>query len=358
MIHILMHEPCQYYDGTHRFTLEYKNPRSLNKALNRNPKLYHAISLYDNNVHACAYDFDKTLKIVVESRLKENAIEIGPIDYTKLNNIYEHFVPQTNFSEEQLYFLNSITTVVVLVKNIFQKATEPPPEMPKKSHAKRYFASFIEDMKHLELVVQSRTELTALNFQASEAYEVKKAKSTWDDLILYHEGPSDVKESRVMDLKLNDGIKLSKLKINTGCINGLPKKWLSFFQSLRNINHVKESELAFLFGKLKYEKNLIDSIYEIEKKKSLVTATPLSTAFISTYIVQDFQDSHDDEEDTRSSQEYLNDLEECHTPPKAETRGVMEGLIIITHGVDIEKTKMHANKSVTKFSELKWILVS
>ncbi|GKB08285.1 hypothetical protein Tco_0836569, partial [Tanacetum coccineum] len=28
------------------------------------------------------------------------------------------------------------------------------------------------------------------------------AKSTWDDLILYHEGPSDVKESRVTDLKL------------------------------------------------------------------------------------------------------------------------------------------------------------
>nr|GEX52164.1 hypothetical protein [Tanacetum cinerariifolium] len=28
------------------------------------------------------------------------------------------------------------------------------------------------------------------------------AKSTWDDLILYHDGPSDVKESRVMDLKL------------------------------------------------------------------------------------------------------------------------------------------------------------
>ncbi|GKE58709.1 hypothetical protein Tco_1497894 [Tanacetum coccineum] len=28
------------------------------------------------------------------------------------------------------------------------------------------------------------------------------AKSTWDDLILYHEGPFDVKESKVMDLKL------------------------------------------------------------------------------------------------------------------------------------------------------------
>nr|GEV00913.1 retrovirus-related Pol polyprotein from transposon TNT 1-94 [Tanacetum cinerariifolium] len=82
-------------------------------------------------------------------------------------------------------------------------------------------------------------------------------------MILYHEGPSDVKESRVMDLKLcyntfkfkegesltqtftiykslmnelvNDGIKLSKLEIDIGFINGLPKKWLAFCQSLRNI---------------------------------------------------------------------------------------------------------------------------
>nr|GEV69047.1 retrovirus-related Pol polyprotein from transposon TNT 1-94 [Tanacetum cinerariifolium] len=163
-------------------------------------------------------------------------------------------------------------------------------------------------------------------------------KSTWDDLILYHKGPSNVKESRVMDLKLcyntfkfkegesltqtftkykalmndlvNDGIKLSKLEINTGFINGLPKKWLSFYQSLINTNNVKDSELASLFGKLKYKENLIDSIYETEKNKSIVSATPLSTAFFSSSIVQDFQDNPDNEEDTRSSHEYLNDLKE------------------------------------------------
>ncbi|GJZ38169.1 retrovirus-related pol polyprotein from transposon TNT 1-94, partial [Tanacetum coccineum] len=71
-----------------------------------------------------------------------------------------------------------------------------------------------------------------------------------------------------------------------------------------------DSELASLFGKLKYEENLIDSIYETKKNKSLISATPLSIAFFSTSIVQDFQDSPDDEEDTRSSHEYLNDLEE------------------------------------------------
>ncbi|GJY38014.1 retrovirus-related pol polyprotein from transposon TNT 1-94 [Tanacetum coccineum] len=76
-----------------------------------------------------------------------------------------------------------------------------------------------------------------------------------------------------------DGINLSKLEINTSFINGLPKKWLTFCQSLRNINHVKESELASLFGKPKYEENLIEY-------------------------------SPDNEEDTRSSQEYMDDLEE------------------------------------------------
>ncbi|GJX17619.1 retrovirus-related pol polyprotein from transposon TNT 1-94 [Tanacetum coccineum] len=111
----------------------------------------------------------------------------------------------------------------------------------------------------------------------------------------------------LMNELVNDGINLSKLD---RFINGLPKKWLSFWQSLRNTNHVKDSELASLFGKLKYEENLIDNIYETEKNKSLVFATPLSTAFFSTSIVQDFQDSPNDEEDTKSSHEYLNDLEE------------------------------------------------
>ncbi|GKD18954.1 hypothetical protein Tco_1208112 [Tanacetum coccineum] len=79
------------------------------------------------------------------------------------------------------------------------------------------------------------------------------AKSTWDDLILYHERPSDVKESRVMDLKL--------------CYNTLK---------------FKEGEsLKQTFTRYKALMNKLA-----------------------------FQDSPGDEEDTRSSQEYMNDLEE------------------------------------------------
>ncbi|GKC21037.1 hypothetical protein Tco_1023187 [Tanacetum coccineum] len=99
----------------------------------------------------------------------------------------------------------------------------------------------------------------------------------------------------MMNELVYDGINLSKLEINTSFINGLPKKWLTFCQILRNTNHVKESELASLFGKPKYEENLIDSIYETKKKKSLVSATPLSTAFISTSIDEEEVSSDDNE---------------------------------------------------------------
>nr|GEY41201.1 retrovirus-related Pol polyprotein from transposon TNT 1-94 [Tanacetum cinerariifolium] len=49
----------------------------------------------------------------------------------------------------------------------------------------------------------------------------------------------------------------------------LPTKWLAFYQSLRNTNHVKESELASLFGKHKYEENLINSTGEGSHKTHL-----------------------------------------------------------------------------------------
>ncbi|GJV87649.1 hypothetical protein Tco_1531587, partial [Tanacetum coccineum] len=127
------------------------------------------------------------------------------------------------------------------------------------------------------------------------------------------------REKRLLYIKRNKAISLgmttSKVGIEVQQLSlkdctWLPKKWLSFYQSLRDTNHVKDSKLASLFGKLKYKENLINIIYETEKEKTLVSSTPLLIAFFSTSIVQDFQDSPDDEEDTRRSQEYLNDLEE------------------------------------------------
>ncbi|GJW39028.1 retrovirus-related pol polyprotein from transposon TNT 1-94, partial [Tanacetum coccineum] len=100
---------------------------------------------------------------------------------------------------------------------------------------------------NLDQRLKSLIMSTLLDDQMNFVINCLTIKSTWDDLILYHEGPSDVKESKVMDLKLcyntfkfkegksltqtftrykalmnelvNDGIKLSKLERNTDFIN-------------------------------------------------------------------------------------------------------------------------------------------
>ncbi|GJV30583.1 hypothetical protein Tco_1387031 [Tanacetum coccineum] len=64
--------------------------------------------------------------------------------------------------------------------------------------------------------------------QMNSVINCKTAKATLEDLILYHEGPSHVKENMVMDLNL-------------------PKKWLSFCLSLRNANRVRDFDMASLF---------------------------------------------------------------------------------------------------------------
>ncbi|PWA80314.1 hypothetical protein CTI12_AA197830 [Artemisia annua] len=167
------------------------------------------------------------------------------------------------------------------------------------------------------------------------------AKQTWTDLVYSYEGPSDTKENRVMDLKLeyntfrakdteslsetytryktllneltNDGVTLSKHEINVGFVNSLPEKWLNFSQGMRNANNLQNLELPEIFGKYLYEDNLISRRYPETKRaqemKKTLTASPISTAFYSNGIVQDYQENSDDEPDERDSEEYLNDLQ-------------------------------------------------
>ncbi|GKA24650.1 hypothetical protein Tco_0710683, partial [Tanacetum coccineum] len=55
---------------------------------------------------------------------------------------------------------------------------------------------------NLDQRLKSLIMSTLLDDQMNFVINCLTIKSTWDDLILYHEGPSDVKESKVMDLKL------------------------------------------------------------------------------------------------------------------------------------------------------------
>ncbi|GJT72157.1 retrovirus-related pol polyprotein from transposon TNT 1-94 [Tanacetum coccineum] len=165
------------------------------------------------------------------------------------------------------------------------------------------------------------------------------AKETWADLVHSFEGPSNTKENRIMDLKLeyqtfrakstkslsqtdtcyktllnelaNDGFNLSKHEINIGFVNSLPEKWLTFSHGLRNDNHTQTLDLADIYGRFVYKDNLIQRRHS-DTKKALITtlsSTPISTVLFFNNVIQDFQENSDDEVDERSSEEYLRDLD-------------------------------------------------
>ncbi|GKC02069.1 hypothetical protein Tco_0993679 [Tanacetum coccineum] len=82
-------------------------------------------------------------------------------------------------------------------------------------------------------------------------------------------------------------------------MNSLPKKWLSFSQGLRNVNHTQTLDLADIYGRIVYEDNLISRRYP-EIKKAIITTpsdSPISTAFFSNNI--DEEEVSDDKEMTQ-----------------------------------------------------------
>ncbi|GKA83687.1 retrovirus-related pol polyprotein from transposon TNT 1-94 [Tanacetum coccineum] len=99
--------------------------------------------------------------------------------------------------------------------------------------------------------------------EAVISYETDK--DTWIDLVYSFKGPFDTKINRIMDLKL----------------------------------------------KFVYEDNLLSRRYSDTKKAIITTLSdsPISTAFFSNNIVQDFQENSNDAADERTSEEYLRDLD-------------------------------------------------
>ncbi|GJY90702.1 hypothetical protein Tco_0505898 [Tanacetum coccineum] len=117
----------------------------------------------------------------------------------------------------------------------------------------------------------------------------KTAKATLTDLVHSFEGPSNTKENKIMDLKLEYQTFRAK---PTKSISQTYTRYKTLLNELandsglRNANHTQTLNLA--------------DIYE---------STAISTAFFSNNVIQDFQENYNDEVDERSSEEYLKDLD-------------------------------------------------
>nr|GEW22069.1 hypothetical protein [Tanacetum cinerariifolium] len=103
-IHMLGKEkPNKVYDPFLKAELGYQNPERLKKAIAAQPKLYNGDSLHSANLIIDSPDSEETLEDAEASRLKMRN-KMVQINYSKLNALYETFVPQQELSAEQTYF--------------------------------------------------------------------------------------------------------------------------------------------------------------------------------------------------------------------------------------------------------------
>ncbi|GJZ95241.1 ribonuclease H-like domain-containing protein [Tanacetum coccineum] len=134
------------------------------------------------------------------------------------------------------------------------------------------------------------------------------AKETWNDLVHSFQGPSNTKENRILDLKLEYQTfkaKSTESLLQTYTVYKTMLNELANDGGLRNANHTQTLDLADIYERFVYEDNLIQRRYS-DTKKALITtpsSTPISTAFFSNNVIQDFQENSDDEDEEKVSDE-------------------------------------------------------
>ncbi|GJU57862.1 hypothetical protein Tco_1235628 [Tanacetum coccineum] len=115
-LRLLTNEQKAFRDNLCKSGLGYNGPYVLSQAYAKIPKLYRAYELCDENEQLHVFDSEDTHEDAKKSRLKMNEfqkdekvqeLKIKPIDYGKLNKLYDDFVPQKELSAEQKYFPSS-----------------------------------------------------------------------------------------------------------------------------------------------------------------------------------------------------------------------------------------------------------
>ncbi|GJU26665.1 hypothetical protein Tco_1165286 [Tanacetum coccineum] len=122
----MLTKPQKLYDETHKTALGYQNPLYLSQARRKQPALYNGNVLLDKHNPVSVCDSEETLILAEESRLKmlekQTVVNTKPIDYSKLNKLYEFFVPQTQLSAKQLYWSSIPSPLVTVSKpKVFPK---------------------------------------------------------------------------------------------------------------------------------------------------------------------------------------------------------------------------------------------
>ncbi|GKB73709.1 hypothetical protein Tco_0935121 [Tanacetum coccineum] len=167
-LRLLTNEQKAFRDNLHNSGLGYNGPYVLSQAYAKILRLYRAYELCNKNEQLHVFDYEETLEDVEKSQLKMNEfqkdekvqeLKIQPIDYRKLNKLYDNFVPKKDLSAEQTYFSSScISSVSKASSEEFSSKIKPSmASMPSTN-------PMLVDLNEMEKYYKTLFELLEKNF--------------------------------------------------------------------------------------------------------------------------------------------------------------------------------------------------
>ncbi|GJR33577.1 hypothetical protein Tco_1209261 [Tanacetum coccineum] len=171
-LRLLINEQNAFRDNLRKSGLGYNGPYVLSQAYAKIPKLYRAYELRDENEQLHVFDSEDTLEDAEKRRLKMyefqkdekvQELKIKPIDYGKLNKLYDDFVPQKELSAEQTYFPSSFIS-----SEEFSSETKPSmASMPSAN-------PMLVDLNKMENVFKTLNELLEKNSKRASIFYTSK----------------------------------------------------------------------------------------------------------------------------------------------------------------------------------------
>ncbi|GJX90184.1 uncharacterized mitochondrial protein-like protein [Tanacetum coccineum] len=173
-IHMLT-KPQAFNDDSNKTALGYQNPLYLRKAQRIQPVLYDGHNLAKKHASISVVDSEQTLILAEESRLKmktkQDEHNDKLIDYSKLEKLYEYFVPKKQLSAEQAYCLPVSEPSIVKAKH----KQIVPKQLPKTSKVKTFFQKAKNQLDTFDKVIKEKTKINVLNWGDFRVHHIKGA---------------------------------------------------------------------------------------------------------------------------------------------------------------------------------------
>ncbi|GKE73524.1 hypothetical protein Tco_1535565 [Tanacetum coccineum] len=171
----MLTKPKAVYHNARKMALSYQNPLYMKQAQRKQPVLYDGKTLVVKHEPIFIFDSKETLHLAEESQLKMKAKQAEHndklVDYSKLNKLYEYFVPQKQISAEQAYWLPVSKMSVVKVKPV----KDVPKQLPKTSKAKMFFNKAKDQLDTFDELIKVKTTINVLNWGDFGVHHVKRA---------------------------------------------------------------------------------------------------------------------------------------------------------------------------------------